>query len=92
MEDNAEKMTTIVIVPTVELAADIVRTCTNKNVDCIRYDRACTFMHAPTVVVVIADTATTEDFILYARRLIDRKRLAQVVFDECQRLRRTLTS
>jgi superfamily II DNA/RNA helicase len=59
MEDNAEKMTTIVIVPTVELAADIVRTCTNKNVDCIRYDRACTFMHAPTVVVVIADISKT---------------------------------
>jgi superfamily II DNA or RNA helicase len=83
MEDHLDhQMTTIVIVPTVALAEDLVRTCREKDVCCIQYDAAFPYLHAP-VVVVIADTATSEGFILYVRRLFDRKRLSRVIFDEC---------
>jgi superfamily II DNA helicase RecQ len=77
-----EMMTTIVIVPTVALAEDIVRTCNEKNVACIQCDHDFPYLYSP-VVVVVSETATTENFIVYTRWLNERKRLARIVFDEC---------
>jgi DEAD/DEAH box helicase len=83
LEDRPDQMmTTIAIVPTVALAGDMVRTCNEKNVACIQYDHAFPYLYAP-VVVVVSETATTENFTIYTRRLNERKRLARIVFDEC---------
>jgi superfamily II DNA/RNA helicase len=83
MEDQPDHpRTTIVIVPTVALAGDIVRTCTEKDIGCIQYDHAFPHLYAP-VVVVVSETATTEKFMVYTRQLYDRKRLSRIVFDEC---------
>jgi superfamily II DNA helicase RecQ len=83
LEDRPDQLvTTIVIVPTVALAEDIVRTCNEKKVACIQYDHAFPYLYAP-VVVIVSENATTENFMVYTRRLNERKRLARIVFDEC---------
>jgi hypothetical protein len=48
------QMPTIVIMPMVALAGDMVRTCMEKQVCCIQYDPAYPYLYA-SVVVVVAD-------------------------------------
>jgi superfamily II DNA helicase RecQ len=80
-----EGKTTVVITPYVALADDLVERCKTSGIRCMRWTKPT--VERATVVVVVSDTATSQEFTSYVRDLFLRECLGSVYFDEAHTLR-----
>ena len=76
--------TTVVVTPLTALAKDLMKRCNDAKIDCIRWSRSC--QRRASIVVVVAETATTSEFGRYVVDLHLSKRLDRIIFDEAQKL------
>lgn len=75
---------TIVVVPTIALGNNILRTCKDALVDCIFYGRSPPRMAK--VVVVMADTVVGKEFTQYANEIKLMGKLDRLAWDEIHKL------
>jgi hypothetical protein len=80
-----EGKTTVVMTPYVALADDLVERCKTLGIRCMRWTKAT--VERATVVVVVSDTGTSQEFMSYVRDLFLRECLGSVYFDEAHTLR-----
>lgn len=78
----------VVIVPFIALADDIVKNAVESGIDCIRWQSAAVDgrehpQRAPQLLVVSADLAETEEFIMHADMLRAQGKLRRIFVDEC---------
>ena len=80
-----EGKTTVVITPYIALADDLVERCKTSGIRCMRWMKPT--VERATVVVVVSETATSQEFTSYVRDLFLRECLGSVYFDEAHTLR-----
>lgn len=73
--------TTILILPMVALRGDLLRRSRLVGIQPLVWSQGS--REAPSLVVVAAETACTEDFLDYAKGLALRQQLDRIVIDEC---------
>jgi superfamily II DNA helicase RecQ len=80
----ADAGTTVVVMPLVALAEDMLRRCKDAGIDCIIYGRV--QLRSATIIVVVTESAVTGSF---GQTILDihlRGRLDRIVFDEIHKL------
>ena len=81
---DSETKTSIVITPYIELANDLKQQCQKLKISCIRWTPGT--QQRARIVIVVVDTATSGEFILYARDLYIDNLLSRTFIDECHTL------
>jgi hypothetical protein len=79
-----EGKTTVVMTPYIALADDLVERCNKSGIRCMRWTKPT--VERATVVVVVSDTGTSQEFMSYVRDLFLRECLGSVYFDEAHTL------
>jgi superfamily II DNA helicase RecQ len=77
--------TTVVVTPYVALADSLIEKCKKAKIDCMRWTKPT--VERRTIVVVVSDTCTSQEFLCYVRDLFLRECLASVYFDEAHTFR-----
>jgi hypothetical protein len=73
-------LTQVVVTPYVALADDLTQKCHSLHIDCLKWTLG--NRNRATIVVVVVDTATTEEFTTYLRDLDLQSKLGRIFMDE----------
>jgi len=75
-----EGKTTIVVIPYIPLTNDLEKECKSTKISCLRWTSG--MIQRATIVMMISDTGTSDEFQTYARDLFRENRLSSVYFDK----------
>jgi superfamily II DNA helicase RecQ len=79
-----DNLTTVVITPLIALKDDFIQRCMDMNLDCCQWTPR--YQRRARVVVVISETATSNEFAKFVLDLHLANQLSRVIFDEAHKL------